>query len=91
MSPLVWYLLGVATPVVPFGVVALTFIIPDVRARRRYIRAWKKFTAEWEAKTPQGQKGFVASVQGNFNGRYFQTGRDLYFAHRWNNGQTKEV
>jgi len=91
MKLLIPYLLGVLTPVVLFILLFNAINVVDWLARRRYIRAWKKFTAEWETLNSVGRSVFVRKVRGEFHGRKFQNDRDLYFAHRWNNGLTKEV
>ena len=89
MSILIFFLSGLLTPVFIFFSYGVVIIVRDKRFRKRYAAAWDKFSLEWERLSPASKKAFEQSEASK--GRNYLSIRDLYFAKRWNNGQTTEA
>lgn len=92
MNTIFIYFAGVGTLPIIGLFVALLDAIGEWRERRRYQRAWDKFSAEFDKLT-----GFeLAELQvqwGNEEWRYgkYASDRDRYFAMKWKGGFTTEI
>ena len=92
MKTILVYLLGFLTPPV-LVMLALAFgDFMDWRERRRYKRAWDKFSAEFDQITPER----LAECRAKWAKESYTYGpycddRSRYFAMRWQYGHTTEV
>lgn len=92
MKTFIIYISGVLTPFAVLLVCTLLGEIADWRDRRRYERAWKKFSAEFKTLTPQHLESCRVrwAQEPHIYDRYHHD-VDRYFAMRWQYGNTTEV
>jgi hypothetical protein len=92
MKSFIIYVSGVLTPFAILLVCSLLGELADWRARRRYKRAWDKFSAEFDTLTPQHLAACRARWDAEpYNYERYHSDRARYFAMRWQYGNTTEV
>ncbi len=92
MSAVQSYLCGLATPLILVLIVSALCGLSDWRARRRYQRAWDKFSAEFDLLNPADLETYRAAWKAeSYRFDQYCDDRSRYFSMKWQYGHTKEI
>ncbi len=82
------YLLGILTPFIMVFIIGVIMSVSDWKDYRRYSRAYKKFTEEYEALSDVDKFKF-GETRDSYDNHHFE--KDRYFSVKWQYGQTTEI
>jgi hypothetical protein len=92
MTSFLFYLAGFLTPILFFAAFQIAIELADWKNRRRYKKAYEKFTTEFDQLTPF-QLADCRAIWDKDKLKYSQycDDKDRYFALKWQHGYTTEI